>query len=83
MSIVHIYAPATTTECAVIDCPVCQRPRRMLAQHAEWYGYTITCAGCGDKWSDGEMHDRPFERGWRRQSIEYARKKLASIGVPA
>ena len=83
MSTVHIHAPATTTECSVNFCPVCQRSRRMLVQFAEWYGATITCTGCGDQWSDGEMHERPFARGWRQESIRYARQKLATIGVTA
>lgn len=81
---IHIYwTDYSRTECWVIDCPTCERPRRMSAQFQEWYGWTVYCAGCGDSWQDGEMMDRPFARGWRRQSIEHARKTLASIGVPA
>lgn len=71
------------TTCVVIDCPTCMRPRRMLAQFQEWFGWTHTCAGCGDKWGDGERLDRPFAPGWRRKNIERARKALGAIGVQA
>jgi hypothetical protein len=84
MQYIHINrARYSETKCAIVDCPTCQRPRRMLAQFQEWYGWTLTCAGCGDVWSDGEMHERPFEPGWRRKSIEHARAALAGIGIQA
>lgn len=77
-------APTTTHFCHVNECPTCERPRRMLGSHAEWYGTTWTCVGCGDQWSDdGYRHDRPFAPGWRQQRIRHARKKLATIGVQA
>ena len=81
--LIHINAPKGRYFAAVNDCPVCDRPRRMLGWHVEWYGTTWTCAGCGDKWSDGERLERPFSPGWRRQNIEQARRKLATIGVSA
>lgn len=71
------------THCAVIDCPVCQRPRRMLCRFQDWYGTTVTCTGCGDQWTDGERHDRPFYPGWRKDHIRYAREVLATIGIQA
>lgn len=37
----------------------------------------------GDTWHDGEREERPFARGWRQKSIEYARAELAKIGVQA
>ena len=84
MSSVHInWTRYTETFCSVNQCPTCERPRRMLGQFQEWYGTTWTCAGCGDSWQDGERMERPFCPGWRRKSIEYARKVLASIGVQA
>lgn len=79
----HIHAPPVTTFCGVNECPTCARPRRMLGEHAEWYGTTWTCAGCGDSWSDGERIERPFVPGWRQRSIKHARKVLAGIGVQA
>jgi len=84
MSLVHInWARYSKTWCAVNQCPTCKRPRRMLGRSQEWYGTTWTCAGCGDKWQDGERLERPFSPGWRRKSIERARKILESIGVQA
>lgn len=81
---IHInWTRYSETKCVVIDCPVCERPRRFLSQFQEWYGSTITCCGCGDMWTDGEPHERPFAPGWRQQNIRRARKVLASIGVQA
>ncbi len=83
MTYVHINRPEVELSCQLNDCPTCERPRRMFGSFAEWYGTTWTCAGCGDQWSDGERHERPFAPGWRRRSVEYARKQLASIGARA
>ena len=83
MTVLHIHAPKGGHFAAVNGCPTCERPRRMLGWHVEWYGTTWTCAGCGDQWSDGEMHQRPFSPGWRKQNIERARAELAKLGVPA
>lgn len=81
---IHInYARYSHVFCGVNDCPTCNRPRRMLAQFQEWYGTTWTCAGCGDRWMDGERGERPFCPGWRKQSIEYARAELQKIGIQA
>jgi hypothetical protein len=55
----------------------------MLGLFAEWYGTTWTCCGCGDEWQDGEMLERPFAPGWRKRNVEYARRKLAEIGLQA
>lgn len=67
----------------VNHCPTCDRPRRMLFKHYEWYGSDVTCAGCGDLWQDGERAERPFSPGWRTERIRYARRELAQIGVQA
>ena len=83
-TVVHIHNPAPTDVwCAVNHCPTCERPRRMLVKHYEWYGTDWTCAGCGDSWQDGEMAERPFAPGWRRKAIEHCRRQLATIGVQA
>jgi hypothetical protein len=82
-TLVHIHAPPVTHHAAVIDCPTCERPRRMYGFFAEWYGYTWTCAGCGDAWADGERLQRPFAPGWRRRNIESTRLALARLGVQA
>ncbi len=84
MTSIHIsWTRYSEQFCAVNECPTCERPRRMLGQYQEWYGTTWTCAGCGDRWQDGECLGRPFMPGWRQQSIERARRVLASIGVQA
>jgi len=54
------------------DCPTENAPRRMLGEFAAYYGWTITCLGCGDRWMDGERGERPFARGWRQESIARA-----------
>lgn len=48
-----------------------------------WYGPTITCCGCGDSWSDGEMLERPFRRGWRKESIGRAVRDWYEAQTPA
>ena len=80
---IHIHAPKIEYIAAVNDCPVCERPRRMLGRFAEWYGTTWTCSGCGDEWGDGERLERPFSPGWRSRNILQARQKLAALGVTA
>ena len=81
---IHINAPRPTDVCCVIiDCPTCERPRRAIAKFYEWYGASVACAGCGDRWNDGEMEERPFMPGWRKVGREYARRELAKIGVQA
>jgi hypothetical protein len=55
----------------------------MLGQFQEWYGMTWTCCGCGETWTDGEQHERPFVPGWRKSNIEYARRVLGTIGLQA
>ena len=81
---VHIHAPAPIEErCQVDFCPTCERPRRMFVRYFEWYGGTVTCAGCGEEWHDGERGERPFAPGWRKQNIQYAIRNLARIGVKA
>ena len=81
---IHIlWTRYSETACRVIDCPTCDRPRRMLAQFQEWYGWSLTCAGCGEQWQDGEMLERPFAPGWRRENREFARKRLGAIGIQA
>lgn len=32
--------------------------------NSPWWGADIRCE-CGDSWSDGELHGRPFRKGWR------------------
>lgn len=84
MSLIHInYTRYSERICVIIDCPTCARQRRAIANFQEWYGWDVTCAGCGDSWQDGHMLERPFMPGWRRKNIEQARAELAAIGIPA
>lgn len=81
---IHIHAPQPDAEwCAIHRCPTCERERRFYCTHTPWYGVDRWCTGCGDMWQDGELSERPFERGWRRRNREYARRKLALLGVQA
>jgi hypothetical protein len=59
-------------------CPTCKKSRKFLCEFEEWYGWTITCLTCGDQWMDGQRGDRPFERGWRKKAVEYAKKRLSA-----
>lgn len=45
----------------------------------DWYGWTITCLGCGDSWADGEMLPRPFKPRWRTESIAEARQRYKEL----
>lgn len=70
---VAICRPATVAIRRVLKCPTCDRRRRMAGHLALWYGATLTCLGCGDMWTDGEMHPRPFKPRWRAENIAAAR----------
>ena len=55
-------------------CPNCKRKTFFVSFFQDWYGWDSTCLKCGDSWQDGEMSERPFLRGWRKKSIEQAKK---------
>ena len=58
----------------VVFCGTCQTRRRMLYVLEAWRGGYWTCLTCGERWhtEDGRM-ERPFMRGWRKQSVEQAK----------
>ena len=58
----------------VVFCETCDTRRRMLYVLEAWRGAYFTCLTCGERWhsEDGRM-ERPFARGWRKQSVETAR----------
>lgn len=62
----------------IMHCPTCDKMRRFACSWEMWYGTTTTCCHCGDSWSDGEPHPRPFRRGWRKESIARARRDWAN-----
>jgi hypothetical protein len=69
-----ICAPEVFRIRRIADCPTCAKRRRFVGLHAGfWYSVTWTCCGCGDRWTDGERHERPFRRGWRKRAVEKAR----------
>jgi hypothetical protein len=37
--------------------------------HQDWYAAICTCLCCGETWSEGYLHERPFERAWRQKKI--------------
>ena len=76
---VMVCAPtATCTERRVMLCPTCKRRRRFVCTLYEWYGWMVTCCGCGDSWEDGERLPRPFKPRWRSEAIAKAKKQWAA-----
>jgi hypothetical protein len=81
---VHIHRPSiVAARTRRRHCPTCRKRRTMLGWFQEWYGWNVTCLGCGDSWQDGEMMERPFKRAWRTKAIESARKMRDDLaGLP-
>lgn len=65
----------------ILPCPTCKTRRRMLAQDEVWYGTTLTCCHCGDRWQDGELYPRPQQRGWRKEAAAKATTGWLAAGV--
>lgn len=65
----------------VEDCPTCKGPQQMFCQHEDWYGWTVTCLTCGERWMDSEMCPRPFAPGWRKKQAQEARDKAVKLGL--
>ncbi|GHC38697.1 hypothetical protein GCM10010348_77610 [Streptomyces anthocyanicus] len=61
-------------------CPTCKTRRRMLFQDEAWYGMTMTCCHCGDRWQDGELCPRPAKRGWRKEAAAKATAEWVAAG---
>lgn len=60
---------------AILRCGPCDRRHRfVISWDGAWYGETLHGA-CGDRWQDGEMAPRPFERGWRKEAQEKFRAR--------
>lgn len=78
MTDVHIHvAPAVKVTLIREVCSTCLRSRRFVAAYYEWYGPTWTCLRCGDSWNEDGRCERPFRRGWRKESIRCAWKVFA------
>ena len=52
----------------------------MVSESYEYYGPDLTCCGCGERWQDGEMAERPFCPGWRKLNIGKAKRKWIEYG---
>lgn len=75
---VIICSPSTWSYRAILKCPVCKRRRRHIVTLEGYYGSTIGCLGCGDRWMDGELCPRPWRPGWREESRAQLRHKWAN-----
>lgn len=82
---IHIkYVRYSKKCCAREFCPTCNKNTFFVSLFEEWYGWDSTCLKCGDRWQSGELCPRPFARGWRKKSIEQAKrwyKKLAALAA--
>lgn len=71
-----ICRPRTEWVLSDKPCPLCGYDVGVMGMYQEWYGTAWTCLACGDKWMDGELLERPWRRGWRRDSVLEAAKHL-------
>lgn len=75
MTIIHLNTGGGRNLRRKVGCPVCEiadAPTVVSYPGSPYYGPDTTCTCCGDKWSDGELWERPFQRGWRQESIAAA-----------
>ena len=64
----------------IMLCSVCKTRRRMLVEDEAWYGPTVTCCHCGDRWQDGELCPRSNKRGWRKEAAAKATATWIAAG---
>jgi hypothetical protein len=74
VSNLHINRPRSWTRRRILFCPVDGRRTECVVTVYLWYSPQIACARCGESWSDGQMFERPFARGWRKQAQARVRK---------
>jgi hypothetical protein len=75
MGHIHIHSPPIDQIAIVrLDCPTCAKSRFMVRFFQEWYGSTLTCLKCGERWQSGEMCPRPFYRAWRKDSVRQVKE---------
>ncbi len=69
----------------VLHCPTCDSRRRFVERWGgAWYGPTLTCCACGDAWTCGERHPRPFKPRWRQErTAAAARDWTLALSGPA
>jgi hypothetical protein len=76
-----VCAPAAYLSRHIRYCHTCKQRRRFAGRDTPWYGCTLTCCACGDSWTQGERHQRPFRRGWRKDAIARARRTWAEAAA--
>jgi hypothetical protein len=81
MTAVVICRPPSFPIRRILNCPTEGRRRRMAGiDGGPYYGPSLTCLGCGDSWSCGERHERPFQRAWRAKAIASAKRAWDEAG---
>lgn len=81
MNGVIVCTAARYTVRKIMRCATCKTNRRMVWHDEVWYGSTLICCHCGDRWQDGELCPRPFKPGWRKQSAAKATEQWLAAGV--
>lgn len=77
MNNLHVcFSRIDDSKVMILNCWNCKKRRKMWGWFQEWYGWYVTCLGCGEQWADGEHIPRPFIPGWRKKNIEIAKKKM-------
>jgi hypothetical protein len=61
----------------ILRCPTCQCRTEMVVRAQSWFPVETMCTRCGDSWSDGDIDQRPFERGWRTRAVQAYRRMWA------
>jgi hypothetical protein len=64
----------------ILRCITCKTRRRMLVHDEAWYGLTLVCCHCGDRWQDGELYPRPTRKGWRMEAAAKATAEWLAAG---
>lgn len=57
-----------------LRCPSCTCITETVTRDGGYWGYEHRCCRCGDAWVDGELLERPFRPGWRRDAIARHRR---------
>lgn len=75
MNNLHILAPAPITRKLLrLKCTTCEKKTWFTCWHYEWYGSSKTCLRCGENFADNQRCERPFAPGWRKRSIQDAKR---------
>ncbi|MHC4511052.1 MAG: hypothetical protein ACYTAO_19210 [Planctomycetota bacterium] len=74
MTVIICSSPAVRIEKHRHRCSTCETRRTFIVTHFEWYEPHRVCLHCGDRWNGDERQERPFKPGWRRLSVEKAKR---------